>query len=599
MKTDAEKLRSFLEQATPIMGTYGKKSLITEIDKAITTTENSTTILFCGEFKRGKSSLVNAIIGTNLCPTDIGIATSVITTIKYGAVKKAIRYYGNLLEDANSLKSEEIEWDDIEKYTMGDVLEIDNTILVELSYPSPFLKNGITIIDTPGIGGLDPRHAILTHMALPKADVIVFVTDAGEPLTQSELDFYENKVLSCGKQNIVLVNKSDILTEETLATHIGNTKLQLAKFCSPEVIPVSAKCWDLYAKLEDNDLLLSSNKDAVLTGITEQTESYKRDQYKKYRDMVVSELRDALNAISLEIQQLQKDSNEKLNTIEELQKQQVALSKFRADLNNPTSQIRLQINSIFEDARNDVQNVISHDGTLLTSTEFDALLESERGLENEGKWLVAQINDKLQKLSRRVDNRIESAFEEISNSIEKEITNVMDSEAFLVSGDLKSCSVINSQLAFSLAGKVMTGGIIGGLATVAVELLIPGVGLIAGLATAAALIWKQVSRETQQQKRISLRQQILPKINLAITDMRNQANTRFSKFHQNLLQTLQIIIGETEDKMKTLQASIQESRTSEHKGKEKIVELEQKVKFCETLRAQMKLLYSNPFSNAQ
>lgn len=599
MKTDADKLRSFLKQATPIIETYGKKSLIAEIDTAITTTENSATVLFCGEFKRGKSSLVNAIIGTNLCPTDIGIATSVITTIKYGAVKKAVRYYGNLLEDANSLKSEEIEWDDIEKYTMGDVLEIDNTILVELSYPSPFLKNGITIIDTPGIGGLDPRHAILTHMALPKADVIVFVTDAGEPLTQSELDFYENKVLSCGKQNVVLVNKSDILTEDTLATHIGNTKLQLAKFCSPEVIPVSAKCWNLYTKLEDNDLLLSSNKDAVLTGITEQTESYKRNQYKKYRDMVVSELRDALNAISVEIQQLQKDSNEKLNTIEELQKQQVALGKFRADLNNPKSQIMLQINSIFEDARNEVQNIISHDGTLLTSTEFDALLESERGLENEGKWFVAQINDKLQKLSRRVDNRIESAFEEISNRIEKEITNVMDSEAFLVSGDLKSFSVINSQLAFSLAGKVMTGGMIGGLATVAVELLIPGVGLLAGLATAAALIWKQVSRETQQQKRISLRQQVLPKINLAITDMRNQAYTRFTKFHQNLLQTLQIIIEETEDKMKTLQASIQESRTSEHKGKEKIAELEQKVKFCETLIAQMKLLYSNPYSNAQ
>lgn len=599
MKTDADKLRSFLKQATPIIETYGKKSLIAEIDTAITTTENSATVLFCGEFKRGKSSLVNAIIGTNLCPTDIGIATSVITTIKYGAVKKAVRYYGNLLEDANSLKSEEIEWDDIEKYTMGDVLEIDNTILVELSYPSPFLKNGITIIDTPGIGGLDPRHAILTHMALPKADVIVFVTDAGEPLTQSELDFYENKVLSCGKQNVVLVNKSDILTEDTLATHIGNTKLQLAKFCSPEVIPVSAKCWNLYTKLEDNDLLLSSNKDAVLTGITEQTESYKRNQYKKYRDMVVSELRDALNAISVEIQQLQKDSNEKLNTIEELQKQQVALGKFRADLNNPKSQIMLQINSIFEDARNEVQNIISHDGTLLTSTEFDALLESERGLENEGKWFVAQINDKLQKLSRRVDNRIESAFEEISNRIEKEITNVMDSEAFLVSGDLKSFSVINSQLAFSLAGKVMTGGMIGGLATVAVELLIPGVGLLAGLATAAALIWKQVSRETQQQKRISLRQQVLPKINLAITDMRNQANTRFTKFHQNLLQTLQIIIEETEDKMKTLQASIQESRTSEHKGKEKIAELEQKVKFCETLITQMKLLYSNPYSNAQ
>lgn len=599
MKTDADKLRSFLKQVAPTLETYGKKSIVSEIDKTITTTEDSATVLFCGEFKRGKSSLVNAIIGTELCPTDIGIATSVVTTIKYGAVKKAVRYYGNLLENADSLKSEEIEWEDIDKYTMGDVLEIDNTILVELSYPSPFLKNGITIIDTPGIGGLDPRHAILTHMALPKADVIVFVTDAGEPLTQSELEFYESKVLSCGKRNVVLVNKSDILTADTLATHVSNTKLQLAKLGGPEVIPVSAKCWELYSKLEENDFLLSSNKDAVLAGITSEIETFKKTQYKKYRDMLIAEIDDVYSAISLEIQQLKKDSNDKIKVVEDLQRQQAALSKFRGDLNNPTSQIRLQINSIFEDARNEVQNLISHDGTLLTSTEFDALLESERGLENEGKWFVAQINDRLQKLSRKVDSRIESAFEEISESIEKEITNVMDAETFLVSNELKSCSVINSQLAFSLAGKVMTGTLIGGLATAAVELLIPGVGLIAGIATAAALIWKQVSRETQQQKRISLKQQVLPKINLAITDMRNQANTRFSKFHQNLLLTLQTIIGETEDKMRTLQTSIQESRTSEHQAKEKIAELEQKVKFCETITSQMKLLYSNPFTNAQ
>lgn len=599
MKTDADKLRSFLKQVTPTLETYGKKSIVSEIDKAITTTEDSATVLFCGEFKRGKSSLVNAIIGTELCPTDIGIATSVVTTIKYGAVKKAVRYYGNLLENADSLKSEEIEWEDIDKYTMGDVLEIDNTILVELSYPSPFLKNGITIIDTPGIGGLDPRHAILTHMALPKADVIVFVTDAGEPLTQSELEFYENKILSCGKQNVVLVNKSDILTVDTLATHVSNTKLQLAKLGGPEVIPVSAKYWNKYVSKKDEKYLIRSNKDTVLTGITSEVETFKKTQYKNYRDMLIAEIDEVYSAISLEIQQLKKDSNDKIKVVEDLQRQQAALSKFRGDLNNPTSQIRLQINSIFEDARNEVQNLISHDGTLLTSTEFDALLESERGLENDGKWFVAQINDRLQKLSRKVDCRIESAFDEISESIEKEITNVMDAETFLVSNELKSCSVINSQLAFSLAGKVMTGTLIGGLATAAVELLIPGVGLIAGIATAAALIWKQVSRETQQQKRISLKQQVLPKINLAITDMRNQANTRFSKFHQNLLLTLQTIIGETEDKMRTLQTSIQESRTSEHQAKEKITELEQKVKFCETITSQMKLLYSNPFTNAQ
>ena len=124
MKTDADKLKSFLKQVAPTLETYGKKTIVSEIEKAITTTEDSATVLFCGEFKRGKSSLVNAIIGAELCSTDIGIATSVVTTVKYGAVKKAIRYYGNLLENPDSLKSEEIEWDDIEKYTMGELLII-------------------------------------------------------------------------------------------------------------------------------------------------------------------------------------------------------------------------------------------------------------------------------------------------------------------------------------------------------------------------------------------------------------------------------------------------------------------------------------------
>ena len=608
MKTDADKLRSFLKQIAPTLETYGKKSIVSEIDKAITTTEDSATVLFCGEFKRGKSSLVNAIIGTELCPTDIGIATSVVTTIKYGAVKKAIRYYGNLLENADSLKSEEIEWEDIDKYTMGDVLEIDNTILVELSYPSPFLKNGITIIDTPGIGGLDPRHAILTHMALPKADVIVFVTDAGEPLTQSELEFYESKVLSCGKQNVVLVNKSDILTADTLATHVSNTKLQLAKLGGPEVIPVSAKCWELYSKLEENDFLLSSNKDAVLAGITSEVETFKKTQYKKYRDMLIAEIDDVYSAILLEIQQLKKDSNDKIKVVEDLQRQQAALSKFRGDLNNPTSQIRLQINSIFEDARNEVQNLISHDGTLLTSTEFDALLESERGLENDGKWFVAQINDRLQKLSREVDSRIESAFEEISETIGRDLDNNMlnfntckirfHDEKHIIRQDKDIIRLVSSGL-----GKIMQGGLLGGITGGVVGFAIPALATslapIVGLATIVAFAWKGMKADSIAAKKHFLKQQVLPKINLAITDMRNQANTRFSKFHQNLLLTLQTIIGETEDKMRTLQTSIQESRTSEHQAKEKIAELEQKVKFCETITSQMKLLYSNPFTNAQ
>lgn len=611
MKNDADKLRSFLKQATPILETYGNKSSIAELDRAITTAEDSTTVLFCGEFKRGKSSIINAIIGEKLCPTDIGIATSVITTIKYGAVKKAIRHYGNILDTAQainpndfkigdtqvptlmeSLKSEEIEWTDIQKYTVGDVLDIDNTVLIELSYPCSFLKNGITIIDSPGIGGLDPRHAILTKMALPKSDVIVFVTDACEPLTESEKIFYLEHLKPLNKPSTLLVNKSDLLLSETLNIHINKVKLEFTDSTSPNIIPTSAKYWELYAMLEDNDLLLKSNKDAVLTGIVSQVNVSRKFQYKKIRDAIIAEIQTASTAISNEIEVLKRSSDEKLKEIESLMSQQMALASYRKELETPTSPTRLDINALFEDARNDVANLISTRGGELTSTEFSKLLASEKGLNNDGKWLVAQINDRLRKMSNDVDDRTESAFKGISEKIQSNITDTVGSKTSIMTADFKELNSFTSQLLFSTAGKA-------GLSLTVVSVLATGpIGWAVGLAAAAGLIWRSVSNENETRKKAEIQQQILPKINLALTDLRNQTNNRFAKFHQNLLSALQTIIRDIEDRMKALQASIQESRTNEHKSKEKITELEQKAKFCETIISQMKLLYSNPFTNA-
>ena len=138
-----------------------------------------------------------------------------------------------------------------------------------------------------------------------------------------------------------------------------------------------------------------------------------------------------------------------------------------------------------------------------------------------------------------------------------------------------------------------------GVALVLTELLIPGVGIIAGLATTFALIWKSISKENKEKRKNSVRTQLLPKIDLAITDLRNQANTNFTKFNQNLLQTIHRLVDETEAKMKSLHDSIMESRTSEKDKQNKITELEQKLKFCNTVIAQMKLLYTNPFENAK
>ena len=599
MASDSIKLQSFIKQLTPISQQYGKHTVIEEVSKSIDRTDKATSILFCGEFKRGKSSLINALLGENICPTDIGIATAVVTRIMYGTTKKAVRYYGNLLEGEKALKREEIPWEDIQKYTVGDIIEIASTVQMDLYYPSSFLKNGLIIIDTPGIGGLDPRHANLTAMALPYADIAVFITDASEPITESELKFYEHKVSSRVKNTIVLVNKSDVLSRDVLLKHIETTRNILLSTGNPPIVAVSAMNWLLYNQLEDEELKLSSNRDAVIAAINSQVKMFRREQFSQLRDMLLSEVKEIQAAVTDEKKQLTADNETQNNAIQDYKEQQQKLAQFRNEIANPTSTIRLQVNSLFENARNEVQNLISHEGTLLTTSTFDRLIDSENGLNNDGKWLVAQINDALQDLSYNVNQMTKEAFNQISETLEKKISDALSNEGINISDELKTHSAFNTQLAFNLAGKFAQGSIIAAAFAIGADFLIPGVGWAVGIMTAATLIWRRLQQESQQQKKMMIRQQVLPKINLAITDLRNQTNTQFTKYHQNLLQTIQTMLSETEEKMKMIQQSIMESRANEKVFKEKMTAIEQREKFLHTLSSQMQLLYHNPFGNAE
>ena len=599
MINDSNKLKSFIKQLSSISQQYGKRAVIENINNAIDKIDNSTSILFCGEFKRGKSSLINAIIGDEICPTDIGIATAVVTRIMYGQTKKTVRYYGNLLEGENSLKKEEIAWDDIQKYTVGDVIEIGSTVQMDLYYPSEFLKEGLVVIDTPGIGGLDPRHANLTAMALPYADIAVFITDASEPVTESELKFYEKKVASRVKSTIVLINKSDILSQDVLQTHIETTRNTFLSVGNPTIVAVSAMNWLLYNQLEDEEFKVSSNRDAVIAAINSQIKMFRKGQLMQFRDILLSEINDMLETVKVEKMQLEANHNTQNNAIQNYKDQQQKLAQFRNEIANPTSSIRLQVNSLFENARNEVLNQISHEGTLLTTSTFDRLIDSENGLNNDGKWLVAQINDELQELSYNVNLTTKKTFDQISKTLEKKISEVLSDEDINISDELRIHSVLNSQLAFNLAGKFAQGGIIATALAIGADFLIPGIGWAVGLMSAAALIWRRLNQESRQQKKMMIRQQVLPKINLAITDLRNQINTQFTKYHQNILQTIQTMLSETEEKMKAIQQTIIESRENEKNFKENMSIIEQREKFLNTLYSQMKLLYSNPFGHAE
>ena len=111
IKTTIESISAYMTQAKK-----GKK--ISELSKQLNELKSSTTtVLVCGEFKRGKSTFINALIGRDVCPTARKICTSVVSIIKYGQKEKATRIFG----DFSNLQQEIVQFDDIKEYTVGTV----------------------------------------------------------------------------------------------------------------------------------------------------------------------------------------------------------------------------------------------------------------------------------------------------------------------------------------------------------------------------------------------------------------------------------------------------------------------------------------------
>jgi Dynamin family len=145
-------------------------------------------VVVVGEKKRGKSSLINALLGRpGLLPVDADIATSVHVTV-YAADEESA-----LVVDETHPGGLDVPLADIGEYAALDpeTMEMRHPGVREVSVglPDELLQAGITLTDTPGVGGLVSGHAELTLAALSMADALLFVVNGSSELTASECAF--------------------------------------------------------------------------------------------------------------------------------------------------------------------------------------------------------------------------------------------------------------------------------------------------------------------------------------------------------------------------------------------------------------------------
>ena len=384
----------------------GKK--IAEIKKTLDEiVQSPTTILVCGEFKRGKSTFVNALIGRKVCPTDTDICTSTVTCIKYGEKVKATRLYG----DFSNLKTQEIDFDDIERYTVGSAEEIDNTVCIELELPLPELQKGLTIIDTPGVGGLDPRHAALTNFFLPRADITLFMTDVNEPLTTTELDYFKEKVLKYARYSAVIVNKADLkeekqveeIKQDTLNKIVSYTQLEAQNL---HILSVSsADC----IREETN----MGNFPALRQLIEQLVKKNKMESLADLRDTFSEQLEFSITPLQVQLNQIESPS---VDQIKELSVKKENVDKQLKDLLDPQSSFRLSINKKMAAEREAIIMWLNNECIMLANEGFNALLHDDRATSTDGggKWIGEQIKQKIDELGSEITLQLNKAFKRIA-----------------------------------------------------------------------------------------------------------------------------------------------------------------------------------------
>lgn len=171
---------------------------------------SSIAVAVIGQFKQGKSYLVNALVGRDVCPVDDDIATSAITVCFHAPDLTArVRRV-----EAGEVVAQQVEPGAIRSFVTeqgnpGNRLGVE---AVEIGVPSPLLAEGLTLIDTPGTGGIIREYAATTLRFLTVADALLFVTDASAELSDSDLKFLERAKLVCPNV-LVALTKIDVYPE--------------------------------------------------------------------------------------------------------------------------------------------------------------------------------------------------------------------------------------------------------------------------------------------------------------------------------------------------------------------------------------------------
>lgn len=372
----------------------------------------------CGKVKNGKSSLINALIGRELLPVCTDVATSRVFKISHSNEEKFYVVYGNG-------DRKEISQDELATYGSQAVInkegeaDIEKTIsYIQVFTPMDFLPEGVSMIDTPGIGSTYPHHTAITKQYIKQADAAMFVMNP-TPLEDIEVDFLK-EIVSVTPGILFVTTKIDQNGNDSVEESLKRNR-QIIETAVGSELPFGISMLKMSSKLL---LEAAAEKDEMTSAFNYEISGYD-DVKSAMNNMVFTILgyyrsglaynacveyyKDVLNTLKLRHETAVKAATEYDNLLKSYESAQANFNENMGEAKK--KELVSKIEAVLKTMEYDFNQIFAPKGDIITkyTDEIEKLSEAEITTYSEdlGDKVVAEVQIEWDKLTSLVMSRIE------------------------------------------------------------------------------------------------------------------------------------------------------------------------------------------------
>ena len=369
-------------------------------------------IIVLGEFKHGKSTFVNALLGQDIMPRNVTPTTATINAV-FHSTKPEVQ----ILKMNGEIEKRELSVNVLNEYTASSDFDPAEINYLKLFMESPLLENRVVLIDTPGLNDLNQQRSDITYQFLPRADVVIFITSMDGALRSTEEAFIQHTLQKNGfEQLLIAANFLDRIDEEEIDDTVDFIERRAENILGEKtkIFPLSSK-EALEARLRgDQELLTYSGLLEIEAEIKKRIDSGNRSQEKLVRFQTrLWLIAESLRAETALAERLSEETLEQLEVQVQLvsdwlSKQPILQNQLQNYIYECESEIQFIVRKSLTFFGSRMREEIENRVRLFQGSDIKALVETQIPIlirSHFNQW-IDQYNDHIQELLQKLAKEV-------------------------------------------------------------------------------------------------------------------------------------------------------------------------------------------------